>query len=187
MSKSVKNTKTQGSKDNLEKQLHSHWRSSQKRVNTLWHRTLPFGDYIVDRWEKAKLLGFGSNTSIYDSSLVIGNVKVGNDTWVGPFTILDGSGGLEIGSFCSISAGVQIYSHDSVQWAVSGGKKKIEKSPTKIGSKCYIGPNTIIAKGISIGEGCIIGSNSLVNKNIPAHHKAYGNPIKIYKITKQKK
>ena len=33
----------------------------------------------------------------YDSVLVIGDVQVGKNTWIGPFVVLDGSGGLEIG------------------------------------------------------------------------------------------
>ena len=80
-----------------------------------FNRVLPFGDYFSDRWEKAKYLGFGEGSSVYDNVVVIGNVKVGKNTWIGPNVILDGSGGLEIGSNCSISAGVQIYSHDSVK------------------------------------------------------------------------
>ena len=78
-----------------------------------WNRVLPFGDYFVDRWEKAEYLGFGEGTSVYDNVVVLENVKVGKNTWIGPNVILDGSGCLEIGSHCSISAGVQIYSHDS--------------------------------------------------------------------------
>ena len=88
-----------------------------------WNRCLPLGDYIVDRWEKASSLGFGEGTSVYDSSLVLGDVKVGKNTWIGPFTVLDGTGGLEIGDYCSVSAGVQIYSHDTVDWAVTRGRE----------------------------------------------------------------
>ena len=51
-------------------------------------RTLPFGDYISDRWEKARLLGFGEGSSIYDSAHVFGDVSIGSATWIGPFTIL---------------------------------------------------------------------------------------------------
>ena len=91
-----------------------------------FNRVLPYGDYFVDRWEKAKYLGFGEGTSVYDNVIVFENVKVGKNTWIGPNVILDGSGGLEIGNNCSISAGVQIYSHDSVYWAISGGCEKFE-------------------------------------------------------------
>jgi acetyltransferase-like isoleucine patch superfamily enzyme len=151
----------------------------QSAVAERWQRTLPFGDYLVDRWEKARRLGFGAGSSIYDSSLVLGNVKVGENTWVGPFTVLDGSGGLEIGSNCSISAGVQIYSHDTVEWSVTGGATGPVRSPTRIGSRCYIGPNTVVAKGVTVGDGCVIGANSLVLSDIPEGSKAFGTPCRV--------
>ena len=151
----------------------------QLRVLRDRNRSLPFGDYIVDRWAKAKSLGFGEGSSIYDSSLVLGNVRVGQNTWIGPFTILDGSGGLEIGDNCSISASVQIYSHDTVRWATSGGVEKIEYGSVKIGSNCYVGPNVVISKGITIGNQCVIGANSFVNRDIPDNLRAWGNPAKL--------
>lgn len=137
---------------------------------------LPFGDYFSDRWEKASYAGFGKGTSVYDNVLILGDVHVGINTWIGPNVILDGNGGLEIGSYCSISAGVQIYSHDSVKWAISGGKEKYQYAKTIIEDNCYIGPNVIIAMGVRIGKGSIIGANSFINKDIPEYSKAYGNP-----------
>lgn len=155
------------------------WKALRESVDAKWHRTLSFGDYFVDRWEKAAALGFGSGASIYDSSLVIGDVKVGEHTWIGPYTVLDGSGGLTIGSFCSISAGVQIYSHDTVGWALSGGQKPPDREATAIGSRCYIGPQTIIGKGVTIGDGCVIGALSLVLDSIPPGKKAFGTPARV--------
>lgn len=137
---------------------------------------LPVGEYLIDRTEKAEMLGFGKGTTIYDSAIVLGSVKVGNNTWIGPNVILDGSGDLRIGSNCSISAGAQIYTHDSVKWAVSGGKEEYEYSPTVIEDNCYIGPNVIVQKGITIGTGTVVGANSLINKIVPPHSKVYGTP-----------
>ena len=107
----------------LLQQLKTLWLERRRAVQRQYRRSLPLADYVVDRWEKARELGFGEGTSIYDSALVIGDVQVGRNTWIGPFTVLDGSGGLTIGSNCSISSGVQIYSHDSVAWAISGEAK----------------------------------------------------------------
>ena len=112
------------------------------------NRSLPINELLLDRWERAKRLGFGEKTSIYNSSYVFGDVSVGKNTWIGPFTVLDGTGGLSIGSNCSISAGVQIYTHDTVEWAISGGRSEYEYASSKIGNDCYIGPNSVISKGV---------------------------------------
>ena len=165
--------------------LHKKRRADLKKK---WNRSLPFADELLDRWERAKFLGFGEGASVYDSSLIIGDVKVGRHTWVGPFTLLDGSGGLDIGDYCSISSGVQIFSHDTVKWALSGGKAEYEKASVKIGNCCYIGPKVVITKGVSIGDHSLIGATSLVNKDIPPNSIAFGIPAKIFgkvKINKE--
>ena len=157
-------------------QLTAFHQARREQVAEEWNRHLPFGDYVSDRWERAKVMGFGAESSIYDSAVVLGKISVGSHVWIGPFTLLDGSGGLTIGDYVSIAAGVQIYSHDSVQWALSGGTAAYEYAPVSIGSRCYIGPNTVIGKGVTIGDGCIIGANSLVLRDVPAGSKAFGTP-----------
>jgi acetyltransferase-like isoleucine patch superfamily enzyme len=67
-----------------------------------------------------------------------------------------------------------------VKQAVSGGKAKIERAPTRIGNNCYIGPNVIVAMGVSIGDGCVIGANSVVLNNVPSGVKAFGNPCRAF-------
>jgi acetyltransferase-like isoleucine patch superfamily enzyme len=160
-------------------ELRAFWFARRRELQSRFNRTLPFGDYVVDRWEKAKELGFGEGTTVYDSSLILGDVKVGSFTWIGPFTVLDGSGGLFIGSHCSISAGVQIYSHDTVERSLSGGKSPIECLGTKIGSNCYIGPNVVVGKGVTIGDRVVIGANSLVLADLPSGSRAFGTPCRV--------
>jgi acetyltransferase-like isoleucine patch superfamily enzyme len=143
-----------------------------------YNRCLPIAELLTDRWEKAQFLGFGEGSSIYDSAIIIGDVSVGKNTWIGPNVMLDGSGGLSIGSHCSISTNVQIYSHDTINWAVSGGVESYEYAPTKIGDNCYIGPNVVIEKGVVIGDGVVIGANSFVNIDLSAGSKVAGSPVK---------
>ncbi|MEE9611229.1 MAG: acyltransferase [Desulfatiglandales bacterium] len=160
-------------------ELRRLYESLREEMQRKYNRDLPLEELLFDRWERAAKLGFGKGTSIYHSSYVYGDVKVGEHTWIGPFTILDGTGGLEIGSYCSVSAGVQIYTHDTKNWAVSGGSDPYEYAPVKIGDRCYIGPNTVISKGVNIGDGAIVGANSLLLSDLPAGSKAWGSPAKI--------
>lgn len=172
-------------KNNLELDLlHSDiWKLYKNlRIETKkkWKRTLPLNELLFDRWEKAQFLGAKKNASVYDSSYIFGNVEIGENTWIGPFTILDGSGGeIRIGKYCSISTGVQIYSHNSVKWSLTGGKANLEKKGVSIGDNCYIGPNSIITMGSKIGKGCIVGASSLIKSNIPANSIVFGNPGKV--------
>lgn len=169
--------------DQLLEELRNLLKVQRASIKINWNRSLPFADYIVDRWERARELGFADGSSIYDSALVLGEVTVGQNTWIGPFTVLDGSGGgLSIGSNCSISAGVQIYTHDSVEWATSGGLAPLFKARTVIGSNCYIGPNSIIVAGVKIGDGVIVGANSFVNNDVPSGAKVVGSPAKILQV-----
>jgi acetyltransferase-like isoleucine patch superfamily enzyme len=144
-----------------------------------WQRHVSAGDSLIDRWSRARQLGFGEGSSVYDTALVIGEVTVGRNTWIGPNSVLDGSGGLVVGDNCSISAGAQIYSHDTVRWTLSGGDIGPDRRSTSIGSKTYIGPNTVVVMGVSIGRNCIIGAGSLVLADVPGGVVAYGTPARV--------
>lgn len=145
-----------------------------------WDRVLPFNELLFDRWEKANYLKTKKGANVYDSSYIFGDVSIGKNTWIGPNTILDGSGGkLKIGDYCSISSGVQIYTHQTVNWALTGGKSDYEKDSTSIGNNCYVGPNSIITMGSKIGKYSVIGAHSLVNSKIPPNSIVFGIPGKV--------
>lgn len=152
------------------------WQEQQAQLRAEHHRSVPLADYIVDRWHRAETYGFGPGTSVYDSCLVLGDVTVGDQTWVGPYTVLDGSGGLSIGSHCSISAGVHLYTHDTVLRTVSGGQAPIDLAPTRVGDRVYLGPHTIVSRGVTIGDGAVIGAVSFVDSDVPADTLAFGSP-----------
>ena len=119
------------------------------------------------------------NVTIYNSTTLIGDVDIGRETWVGPFCNLDGSGGLTIGEFCSISSGVQLLTHDTVRWALSGGKSEYEYAPVKIGNCCFIGTNAIVTKGVTIGNHCLVAAGAVVTKEMPNFSIIGGVPAKI--------
>lgn len=148
-------------------------------MHNKWDRVLPTNELLSDRWEKAKFLSFGEGSSIYDSCVVLGNVTVGKDVWIGPFTLLDGSGGLTIGDGCDISSGAQIYTHDTVKRVLSEGKTDIDRLPTIIEDYCHIGAGSTILKGITIGHHSVVGAGAVVTKSFPAYSIIAGVPAKL--------
>jgi acetyltransferase-like isoleucine patch superfamily enzyme len=143
-----------------------------------YDRHVALGDLCTDRWETAQSLGFGEGSSCYDNVLVLGNVEVGRHTWIGPNVVLDGSGGLEIGDYCSISAGVQIYTHHTVAWATSLGQADVERRSSRIGSGVYIGPNAVISMGVTIGDRSVIGAMAFVDRDVPSGARVFGIPAR---------
>ena len=141
-------------------------------------RDLPLQDLLTDRWERARALGFGEGSSIYQSAYVYGDVSVGAGTWIGPNVLLDGSGGLRIGSGCDISAGVQVYSHDTVERTVSEGRREISHAPTAIGDHSHIGAAAVVAKGVTIGDHAVIGACAFVNRDVAPYTVAAGVPAR---------
>lgn len=150
------------------------------RKKQQFNRRVSIGDLLSERHDNAAAYGFGEGTTMYDNVLVRGQVEVGCHTWIGPGCILDGSGGgLRIGDHCSISAGVQIYTHHTVERSLSMGAKPIAYAPTTIGNGVYLGPNAIVQMGVTIGDRVVIGANSLVNRDIGDGLKAFGSPARI--------
>ena len=158
------------------KSLHNELRNDAKRK---WKRVLPFEELLFDRWEKAGFIKAKKGTNVYHNNYIYGRVQIGKNTWIGPYTLLDGSGGkLTIGDYCSISSGVQIYTHQTVEWALTGGKASYQKKATAIGNYCYLGPYSVVTMGIKIGKCCVIGAHSLVNSDIPPYSIAFGIPAR---------
>mgnify|MGYP006269235355 CR=1 FL=1 len=120
-----------------------------------------------------------------DFCIIAGEPKIGEGTWIGYFTLIDGTGGPTIGRNCSISSGVQIYTHDSVRWSLEGLKKDrirythIDRAPVRIGNNVYIGANAVIVKGVTVGDYCVVGAGAVITKDLPAYSVAVGVPAKI--------
>jgi acetyltransferase-like isoleucine patch superfamily enzyme len=146
-----------------------------------WNRTLPLDEMMADRWKKARILGLGEGTSVYENSYIYGKPKIGKDVWIGPLTLLDATGGLQIGNNCSIAAGVHIYTHAVQDWVASEGKIPKSKSPVKIEDYVAVGANAVVLPGVTIGHHSIIGAGSVVTQSIPPSSVAVGIPAAVIK------
>jgi len=152
---------------------------TDEKLRAQYRRSLPFQDGFFDRWERARRLGFGDGASIYESAAVYGDVFVGEHSWIGPNVLLDGAHApLRIGAFCSISAGVHVYTHDTMAWALTRGKASPRVESVIIADCCYIGSQSIIAAGVTVGEGCVVGANSFVNRDLESGCVYAGSPAR---------
>jgi carbonic anhydrase/acetyltransferase-like protein (isoleucine patch superfamily) len=143
-------------------------------------RQNPFMEDLVDWRERGRAwTGEDRGVTVYDSATLIGDVEIGDHTWVGPFTILDGSGGLTVGHHCSIAAGCQLLSHDTASWALSGGVAEYERAPTSIGDCCFVGSLTVVLKGVTVGDHCLIGAGSVVTRDVPPYSIVAGTPARV--------
>lgn len=166
--------------DDLIARARDVYRELDARMRERWDRSLPIDDLLFDRWERARSLGFGEGTSVYHTAYIYGDVRVGRNTWIGPHTLLDGTGGgLEIGDACCISSGAQIYTHDTVRRTLSGMKLAAEHSPVRIGECTYIGANAVVTRGVTVGDHVVVGAGAIVNRDIPPYSVAVGVPARV--------
>ena len=144
-----------------------------------FNRVLPSGELIYNRFDKARDLGFGEGSSVYDTSVIMGDISVGEHVWIGPYTLVEGATDtVEIGDYVTLDAGVMIYTHDSTKYYVSGGKNPFESGPVRIKNNTVIGTMSIISCGVTIGSHCVVAANSYVNKDVPDNTIVAGNPAK---------
>lgn len=113
---------------------------------------------------------------------IINDPEIGEGTWIGAFTVIDGIGGLKIGKCCDISCGVHIITHSTVKRCLTERAfNEIEKAQTVIGDFVFIGEHTTILKGANIGHHSIIAAGTVIRENtvIPPYSLVAGVPGRI--------
>lgn len=98
---------------------------------------------------------------------LVGTPEIGDDTWIGPFCLIDGSGGLRIGRGCDVAAGVHIYTHSTVRRCVTDRATGVDRAPVSIGDHTFIGANSVVLMGVTIGSHCVVGAGSVVANDVP--------------------
>jgi acetyltransferase-like isoleucine patch superfamily enzyme len=110
---------------------------------------------------------------------IVGNPEIGEGTWIGPFTHLDGSGGLRIGSGCDISTGAQIYTHSTARRCVSArAYNTVDRTPTILGNHVFVGAGAVILMGVKIGDGVVVGAGAVVTGDVAPYTVVAGVPAR---------
>ena len=110
---------------------------------------------------------------------VVGEPEIGEDVWIGAFTLIDGSGGLKIGVGVNVSCGAQILTHSSARRTVTArAYPHVDRAPTEIGDYVFIGANAVILMGSKIGAHSIVAAGAVVKEGsvFPPHSLIAGVP-----------
>jgi acetyltransferase-like isoleucine patch superfamily enzyme len=113
---------------------------------------------------------------------IAGTPEIGEGTWIGAFTLIDGLGGLKIGRGCNISSGAQILSHSTARRCVTERKHPgVDQKPTELGDFVFVGANAVVQMGARIGHHSIIGAGAVVLEDavIPPYSLVVGVPARI--------
>lgn len=111
---------------------------------------------------------------------IIGEPIIGEGTWIGAFTLIDGSGGLTIGTGCDISSGVHIYTHSSAKRCVSGRRyAEVDREAVTIGNRVFIGANAVINMGVTIGDEAVVGAGAVVTTSVAPRTIVAGVPARV--------
>lgn len=91
------------------------------------------------------------------------NIKIGKDTIIGEWAVLDGRDKLVIGDHVDLATGVMIYNseHD-----IKSEKFEAMTSPVEISDYVFVGPRAIILPGIKIGKGAVVAAGAVVTKDV---------------------
>lgn len=150
-------------------------------------RTGAIIDGKSEAYEHGIVLGDGVEVCEYAYlNSVIGQISMGDNSFVGPFCILYGQGGLSIGRNTMISGHTTMVpaNHSFYRTDVPMRKQVCSMKGIYIGSDVWIGASCTILDGVKIGDGVIIGAGSVVTRDIPPYSIAHGNPCKVVKSRK---
>lgn len=114
--------------------------------------------------------------------VITGQPEIGEGTWIGAFTLVDGQGGLKIGKGVDVSIGASILTHNTVKRCVTErAYNKVDRAATVIEDYVFIGQNSTILMGCHIGHHSVIGAGSVVLENtvVPPYSLVVGVPARV--------
>lgn len=122
----------------------------------------------------------GSGDNPYNAhAWIMGEPEIGEGTWIGSFTVIDGTGGLTIGRGVDVSCGAQIYTHSTARRCVSGrDHTDVERQPTVIGDYVFIGANATVNMGVTVGDRAVVGAGAVVTSDVEPYAIVVGVPAR---------
>ncbi|MEU9157330.1 DapH/DapD/GlmU-related protein [Streptomyces sp. NPDC048417] len=122
-------------------------------------------------------LHLGDDSYIGAHAYVTGDITVGADCSLNPFTTVRGT--------VKLGDGVRIGAHTSVlgfnhtaEPDIPVHQQPVTSRGISIGDDVWIGSHVVVLDGVTIGDHCVIGAGAVVTKSVPAWTVAAGNPAR---------
>lgn len=111
----------------------------------------------------------------------IGELVIGENSFVGSFSTIGVNSKVYIGNNVMIAQNVSIRDtdHKFDDLTIPMIQQGINVEPVIIEDDVWIGYGAVITKGVAIGKGSIIAANAVVTKNVPENAIVAGVPAKI--------
>jgi len=115
-------------------------------------------------------------------------LTVGDNVYVGPFSVLGAGGGLTIGNDVTIGAHVDILAedHNFADPELPINQQGVERKGIVIEEDCWIGNRATILDGVRIGRSSVIGAAAVVTRDIPEFSVAVGSPARVIRDRRYK-
>lgn len=116
-----------------------------------------------------------------------GSITIGDDVYIGPYSVIYGHGGVTIGSGTAIAMSCSILSsnHAIPPRGVLIRSLPDEVAPTVIGADCWLGAGAVVLAGVTIGDGCVIGAGTVVTSDLPPYAVAVGVPANVVRFREE--
>ncbi|MBL8363175.1 MAG: acyltransferase [Rubrivivax sp.] len=120
-------------------------------------------------------------------------LDIADHVYIGPFNLIDASGGLAIGEGVQITSHCAVLTHSSHQAIRLAGRSYwghadppgYVRRPTSIGDYTFIGAHSVVMPGSRIGRGVIVRAYSYVDGDVPDHAIVSGQPAVVVGDTRE--
>ena len=110
-----------------------------------------------------------------------GDIRIGENCFIGPFSIVMGHGGVTIGRDTLVAAHCRILSSEHQLSPLGVAIKSVGDivKTTVIGDDCWLGAGVTVKAGVTIGDGCVVGAGAVVTRDLAPGSIAVGVPARV--------